>query len=86
MLKEEEEDELEEEEERYENLRAEEVLYRVKEKLTELRDRTAAGLDELVEVNRERGDSESVPRRLRPRVTRLKQDVKLFGQGLGQQF
>jgi colicin import membrane protein len=62
---------LREDETRYQNLRSEEVLFRLKEKLADLKKRATALHDAIAGVDAERAGAEILPRRLRPKAQQL---------------
>ena len=74
-------DEIEDEEQRYENLRQEELMYRVKAKLEELLERATVLLEGVVEIDRERGDELRVPRRLRPKISKFRDESQSIRDG-----
>jgi DNA repair exonuclease SbcCD ATPase subunit len=66
---------LDEEETRYQNLRSEEILFRLKEKLGDARKRAQALHDGIAQVDADRAGAESLPRRLRPKVQQFADDA-----------
>lgn len=66
---------LREEENRYESLRSEEVLFRMKERLEDLRRRASALHDGITQVDVDRAGAERLSRHLRPRVQQLSADA-----------
>jgi hypothetical protein len=67
---------LREDETKYQNLRSEEVLFRLKEKLGELRKRAVALHDGIAQVDSDRAGADTLPRRLRPKVQQCADDAE----------
>jgi len=60
---------------RYQNLRSEEILFRIKEKLADARKRALALHDGIAQVDADRAGAETLPRRLRPKVQQFADDA-----------